>query len=122
TVNAAARGTWSKFDLSINSNLGDDLAKGFKQQINAKLEEAKLKLKAFVDGRIKGEKDKLEAQFNKIKSQVTGQIDNKKKELDKARKEAEKQISGEKKQAGGGNKVQDAGKKAVKDLKKKLGF
>lgn len=120
TVEAKARGSWTNISMSIDSNLGRELANGFKQQLNAKVEQAKAKLKSFIDDRIKGEKAKLNAEFEKVKGQISGQIDGKKKELDQAKKQTEQKVSSE--QGGKSNPAEKAGKKAIKDLKKKFGF
>lgn len=118
TLNANAIGSWDKFSLHINSNLGDELSAGFKREIQAKIDEAKAQLKKMIDEKIGGEKAKLTAEFEKIKGQVTGQLDAKKAELEKAKKTAENQVKDEQKKAtsGGGKKLEEEGKKALKKL------
>ena len=63
TMNASVTGSWDKFDLHINSNLGSALSSGFQKQLQAKLGEAKAKLQSFVSDKLGGDKKKAEEQL-----------------------------------------------------------
>ena len=118
TVNAKANGEWGALNWGINSNLGDELSRGFKKQLNLKIQKAKQKLNEFVNGKISGERAKLLGQLNSSKKQLTAQVDKGKKDLENAKN----QMTGQKKTAEkkGKNKVEKAAKKALDDLKKKI--
>lgn len=119
-VNAEVKGTLSKFDIHINSNLGDELAKGFQKQLQAKIDEAKGQLSKLINERIGGQKDQLKQQLDQTLGPVTKDLEDKKSQADKAVKDASAQSQGP---AGGGagnakDKLQEEGKK----LLKKFGF
>lgn len=117
-VNADISGPWNNLHWKIDSNLGRELGRGFKDQVNKKVEEAKAKLKQYIDQRINAEKQKLQSEFNKVKSQIDGVINSKKKEIDSAKSKAEKEINSEKKKAekSGKKSLEQKGKKLLKDL------
>ncbi len=60
TMNAGVTGSWDKFDININSNLGEELSRGFQKQLQAKLGEAKEKLNKFVEEKIGPNKKKVQ--------------------------------------------------------------
>src|SRR5690606_24142345 len=96
-LNARASGSWNHLNIHMNSNLGDELAKGFKAQLQAKIEEAKKKIQNIIDKKIGAEKAKLEGEFNKLKSQVNGLVKSKQQEVEKAKKTAQNQLNKQKK-------------------------
>lgn len=115
-LNARAKGTWSHIDFDLNSNLGDELARGFKAQIQAKIDEAKAKLKALINDRIGAEKQKLTAKFEKLKGELTGEVSKSQGEIENAKKTAQAEIDKQKKQ-GSGKKLEEEGKKLLKKFK-----
>ena len=120
SVNAEASGPWSALKWKVNSNLGKELSKGFKKELQAKIDEAKKNLDDYVNSKIKAEKDKLNSQFNQIKNFVDAQLDNRKQELEKAKQQANNELSNKKK--GSTGDIKQEAKKAEKKLKKILGF
>jgi len=60
TMNAGVTGSWDKFNININSNLGQELSNGFQKQLQAKLGEAKAKLDTFVNEKIGPNKKKVQ--------------------------------------------------------------
>jgi uncharacterized protein (TIGR03545 family) len=124
TFDLNARGRFPELTLSINSNLGPELEKGFKAQIDKKIEALRKKLTDDVQQSVGAERAKIEAEINKIKStaeveikKITDQINKEKSKgeakTNQAKKDTENQTKG---------KAEDAAKKAAEDLKKKLGF
>lgn len=107
SLDATGKGILPSLDLSINSNLGPELQRGFEKQLQKKLDEARAKLQAFVDEQVGKEKAKLEGEFNKMKSQIDGEI-----------KKIQDQINSEK--AKGQGKVDLAKKDAENQSKKGL--
>jgi len=118
-LNAKVTGPWNKLSWSIRSNLGDELSNGFKQQLQAKIDEAKKKLDAFIQERIGAEKAKLTQQYEQIKGQFDKQIEGKKKELEGAKKQAEAEMN--KKKGGSKDQLKSEAKKAEQKLKKLFG-
>lgn len=114
TVNAAVRGSFSNFSLNLNSNLGDELARGFQAQLKAKIDEAQAKLKKMVDEKIGTQRDKLKGELEKVTGGLTKDLKGKKDEVDKVVKEAKN--AGDKKSKGGGKKLEEEGKKVLKGL------
>lgn len=59
-INGTVKGPWKDLDFDIDSNLGDGLANGFKEQLGTKIAEGEAKLKEYIHGRIgNSEKDLL---------------------------------------------------------------
>jgi 2',3'-cyclic-nucleotide 2'-phosphodiesterase (5'-nucleotidase family) len=115
-LRARAHGTWSDIDFDLSSNLGDELARGIKAQVQAKIDEARAKLKAMINDKIGVEKQKLTAEFEKLKGEVTGEVSKVQNEIEKAKKTAQTDIDAQKKK-GGSKKLEDEGKKLLKKLK-----
>lgn len=119
TLNASVKGSWKKedggLDLSMNSNLGAELQAGFEREIQAKIAEAKAKVRAIVDEKIGTEKAKLEAQYKKLESQLKGEVEKAQTEITKFKA----QIDSAKKQATDGQKKKLEGE-AKKGLDKLL--
>ncbi|MGE4132535.1 MAG: TIGR03545 family protein [Bdellovibrionales bacterium] len=117
TLNASIKGSFDDFDLHINSNLGEELAKGFQRQLQAKIEEAKAELKKMIDGKIGAEKDRLKAEMDKTIGGLTKQLDGKKAEVDGAVKQAKSAVEGEKGKNSPAKKLEEEGKKLLKGFK-----
>lgn len=117
SVQADATGGWSSLDWHIKSNLGNAITQAFKKQLDAKIKEAKAKIEKLVNGKIAGEKKKLEAQYGKVKSQVDDALKSKKSEVDKAKQQVKNQISQKKKSGSNpAKKLEKEGKKLLKGL------
>ncbi len=116
TLNAQVKGSFTDFDVHINSNLGEELAKGFQKQLQAKIDEAKAQLRKMVDAKIGGERDKLKADMDKTVGGLTKDLDGKKAEVDKVVQEAKNQLQSEKGK-GQGKKLEEEGKKLLKKFK-----
>jgi uncharacterized protein (TIGR03545 family) len=119
-LNASARGEWNHLNWSINSNLGDELSKGFNKELQAKIADAKAKLNDFVNNKIKAEREKLTAKFESIKGDIEKTVSGKQKELETAKKQAQTQL--DKQKGSSKNNLKEEAKKAEKKLKKLLGF
>jgi uncharacterized protein (TIGR03545 family) len=110
-VNANVKGSLSDLDIHINSNLGDELSKGFQKQLQAKINEAKAQLQKLIDEKISAPREKLKADINKLTGDLTKQVDGKKAEGEKAIKDAQNQVkSGS---SGSKDKLKDEGKKLL---------
>lgn len=124
TLDVTANGTLPGVNIDVNSNLGPELQKGFEKQIQAKIDEAKKKIQAYVEqeiGKLKGQAD---AQLNQLRSQVDNEVKKAQAQLDQQKKQAEDKVNVAKKDAEnqGKKKLEQEGKKALDDLKGKLGW
>jgi uncharacterized protein (TIGR03545 family) len=115
-LNAKVEGSFSNFDVHINSNLGEELAKGFQKQLQAKLGEAQAQLKAMIDQRIGKERDKLKADMDQTVGKLTKDLGLKQDEVNKVIADAKAQVEGGKGQ-GQNKKLEQEGKKLLKKLK-----
>lgn len=113
-LNAQVKGSLHNFDVHINSNLGDQLSKGFQKQLQAKIDEAKGQLKKLVDEKIGANRDKLKADLDKFTGGLTKDVDGKKGDADKIIKEAQNQLGNQQKV--GQKKLEEEGKKLLKGL------
>ena len=120
TLNASVHGPWSNLDFDINSSLGQDLANAFDKQLKAKIDEARARIEGLVNAQINEQRAKLEAEFNKVKSQVDGVVKEKQAELDKYKGQLDQAknaaVNSQK------NKLEGEAKKGLDDLRKKFGF
>ncbi len=116
-INAKVAGPWKKLNLSLNSNLGDELAQGLKAQVDKKIKEAEGKLKELVDERIKGPQRELVAALS-----GNGDLVSSFKNSEKLFKDNEARLKAEldKLTKGGGKGgLEEQGKKLLKGLKLK---
>jgi uncharacterized protein (TIGR03545 family) len=116
TLNAAVKGNWQDMNTDLNSNLGDEISKGFSKYIKAQMDLIDQKIKAQVTDRIKGEKEKLTQEYDKLKGKVDGQLQSKNKEVDAAKKDVSAQSKNQKKSS------TDALKDKAKDFLKGIKF
>lgn len=118
TVNASVSGSLADFSLHVNSNLGDELAAGFKKQLDVKIAEAQAQLRKMIDERIGQDKAKLKQELDQTIGGLTKDLDGKKAEVDKVVQQAKTQVEGDKgKGKGSGKKLEEEGKKLLKKLK-----
>lgn len=126
TVNLTVKGqgTLPTVPLSINSNLGPELAKGFQKQLQAKVNEARQKIEAYVNDQVGQQKAQIEKQLNQLRAQFDQEVKKAQTQLDAEKKKIESRADQAKKdlENQGKKKLEQEGKKAVDDLKKKLGW
>lgn len=124
TLTVDGQGVFPDIPLSVNSNLGPELQKGFEKQIQAKIDEARKKIQAMVDEEIGKQKAQVEAQLNQLKGQFDKEVKKAQAQLDDQKKQAESKVDQAKKDAENQGKkaLEKEGQKALDDLKKKLGF
>jgi uncharacterized protein (TIGR03545 family) len=124
TLDVQGGGHLPDLSLAIDSNLGPELQKGFEREVKKKVDEARLKIQNYVDEQVGSQKAKLEADYNRIKSQVDEQVKKLQSQLDSQKKVAENKIESAKKdeENKAKNQLQKEGEKALDDLKKKFGL
>lgn len=93
-MTAKATGSFDKLDWSIRSNLGREISKGVKREINQKIREAKNKIKELVNERVGSKKEKLLSKAKEVENKLTSILDkNKDKLIDIERTLAQKSKS-----------------------------
>lgn len=114
-LKASARGEWDKLSFSLSSNLGDELARGIKNQIQEKIDQAKGQLRKIIDEKIGSDRQKLNGDFSQIKDSVSGDLGKTESALNNTRKSAQDGIDKQKKQ-GGLKSLEEEGKKLLKQF------
>jgi hypothetical protein len=104
--------------IGFDSNLGTELANGLQAHLKSKIDEAKAKLKTFVDERIQGERQKLMAEYAKAQSAFDSLLKGKDAELKNLQAELEKAYK--EKGSAESKKMQEDLKKKGTDLLKQL--
>lgn len=113
-INGQVSGPWKSLKMSLESNLGDEIGRGMKEQVSKKISEAEAKLQSLVDEKIKGPQAELMSGLS-----GNGDLLSKLTSLDKLYKDNEDKIKAEieKLQKGGSNSLKDQGKKLLKGIK-----
>jgi uncharacterized protein (TIGR03545 family) len=118
TIDGSASGKFTDLNMSINSNLGDELSQGFSREIGAKVAEAQNKLDNLIQEKIKAPQQELTALLGSNSKNLTslnGIQDLYNKNKERISKEIKKLTSG------GGNKqiddLKEQGKKLLKGFK-----
>lgn len=120
TLNAAVKGPWDALRFNINSNLGSELQRAFDKQIQIKIAEARAKLQALVDEQVGKQKERLNAEYAKIKSQLDSVVKSKQDEINKFKNSIETAKNDALKNQS--KRLENEGKKALDQLKGKLKF
>lgn len=124
TLSVEGQGAFPDVPLSINSNLGPELQRGFEKQIQAKIDEARKKIQAMIDQEIGKQKAQIEAQLNQLKGHLDNEVKKAQAQLEDQKKQVETKADQAKKDAEsqGKKKLEEEGKKALDELKKKFGL
>ncbi len=115
-IRAQASGKWDELKWSLRSNIGPEIAKGVKNQINAKVAEAKAKVERIVKEKVEPQKEKIKREIAKAQAEIDKLIGSKKSEVEGVSNLATKDVEGAK----GENSVNKEVDKAVDKLKKKF--
>lgn len=113
-IDGSANGTFKNLNMHISSNLGDELAIGFKRELGQKIAEAQAKLNSMVDEKISKPKEQLMAALSANQKNIT-QLGNLqelyKKNEDKIKSEITKLKTG-----GGLDSIKEKGKDIFKGI------
>jgi uncharacterized protein (TIGR03545 family) len=123
-LSGTASGYLPSISFDVSSNIGTELEKGLRKQVEAKIAEARKQIDDYVNKEIGKNREEIDKQIKQLRSQfdnevkkAQGQLDAQKKQVegkaDQAKKDAENQAK---------KQVEQQGQKAVDDLKKKFGF
>lgn len=116
TLRAKAKGEIPHFDLDIDSNLASALANGLKYALEAKVAEARARVEAMINARIKDERARLESQIKSIQNNALSLVNERKKQAESVQNLVQSRISEAEKQLL--PKALPAG--VPQDLKKKI--
>lgn len=83
TLDAKSSGTFKDLDWKISTNLANVIKASVERQLQAKINEAKAKIKSQVEGEIKSQKDKFNSELAKLKEESLGKISKDKGDLNK---------------------------------------
>lgn len=113
-IKGDVNGTFTKFNMNISSNLGDEIANGFRRELTAKVTEAQDKIRSLVDEKINKPKQQLMSQLGGNTNNLN-QLGN----LGELYKKNEARIKEEieKLKKGGTNDLKEKGKKLLKGFK-----
>lgn len=111
SINGSFSGQWGDLSMHIRSNLGDEITKGVKREIQAKVDEAKTQIEDYVKNRIGAQKAKVKDKVDSIKNGLEGKLEKQKKQVQSKVDEAKGQLKE-------GQNAQK--KKSKEDLKKGL--
>lgn len=84
TMKAGISGSWDRFNINIDSNLGQELSNGFQKQLQSKLGEAKARLNRLVEEKVGPNKKKVQDALTSLNSGPGKMLANAKEELNKA--------------------------------------
>jgi uncharacterized protein (TIGR03545 family) len=113
-INGSATGTFKNLDMTITSNLGDELGNGFKREIGNKVSEAQAKIQSMIDEKINKPKSDLMAALGGNQSNLSS-LNN----IGELYKKNESRIKSEieKLKKGGTKGLEEQGKKLLKGFK-----
>ena len=123
-LQADIKGPWDDLSLHMQSNLGDAIVSGFRRQIQERVEKARQQLALFIEQRVTEERKKLQDQIQLLEQQLNLALQQAQSEANKAKDEVQTQAAKAQNQAQNAarQELENAGKKALEDLKKKFKF
>ncbi|MGZ3743456.1 MAG: TIGR03545 family protein [Pseudobdellovibrionaceae bacterium] len=124
TLNGTATGYLPSISFDIASNLGSELEKGLRKQVEVKIAEARKKIDDYVNKEVGKQREQINLQVKQIREQIEKEVKKAQDQLNAQKKQAEVKVDQAKKDAENQakKKLGEQGQKAVEDLKKKLGF
>lgn len=113
SLEARAKGPFSKLDIDMKSNLGEELGRGLKSELTSQISQAESKITSLIDEKIKGPQSELLSKLNISQNQLKSVGD-----LQKLYKGYEDKLQSELKKVQGpqGDKLKKEGKKLLKGL------
>lgn len=85
-------GSFSHQKIGLDSNLGSELASGFQIHLKQKVDQARSKIKSFVDGRVSSEKSRLTGEYAKARSSIMDQVKTKETDFKNLQAELQKAL------------------------------
>lgn len=123
-LTGSASGYLPALSFDVTSNLGSELEKGLRKQVEAKIAEARKQIEEHVNKEIGKQREQIDKQVRQLREQLDKEVKKAQEQLNAQKKQAEAKADQAKKDAEnqGKKELEKQGKKAADDLKKKLGF
>jgi uncharacterized protein (TIGR03545 family) len=121
SLNASIGGSFDNLDIDMNSNLGGELADGFKREIANQFSGQTKAIEEMVQNKIKPQKDQLNGEMGKFKTQYLSQFQQKEKDMQGVADQTKSQLNNKGGGAGGGGKS-NSPKDLLNGLKKGFHF
>lgn len=124
SLTGSASGYLPSISFDVTSNLGSELEKGLRKQVEAKIAEARKQIEEYVNKEIGKQREQIDKQVKQLRDQLDKEVKKAQEQLNAQKKQAEAKVDQAKKDAENQGKkaLESQGKKAADDLKKKLGF
>jgi uncharacterized protein (TIGR03545 family) len=124
TLTGDASGYLPSISFNLTSNVGSELEKGLRKQVEAKIAEARKQIEEYVNKEIGKTRESIDKQVKQLRAQLDGEVKKAQAQLDSQKKQAEAKVEQAKKDTENKAKkqVEEQGKKTVDDLKKRLGL
>jgi uncharacterized protein (TIGR03545 family) len=120
TLRAQAKGLSGDLNWNINSNLGQELSKGIKGQVQEKINQAEQKIKNLIDEKIGDKKNALQAKFSKLRGRLDKILADKQKTMSNSQNKILSDIKNKQKANSPKKKVERKARNLIKNLGKKL--
>ncbi len=118
TLNGSATGTWKSLDFDLGSNIGDRLQAALKAEFDKQVAELKTKLRAAVNEKVEGEKQKLLSKVQDFEKQFGVSLKSKEDAVNLLKQKLNEEK--DKAKSKQGDKLKEEGKKLLKGLKFKF--
>ncbi|HEY8271516.1 MAG TPA: TIGR03545 family protein [Pseudobdellovibrionaceae bacterium] len=120
----SASGYLPSISFEVTSNLGSELEKGLRKQVEVKIAEARKQINAYINQEVGKQREQIDNQVKQVREQVEREVKKIQDQLNTQKKQAEAKVEQAKKDAENQakKKLGEQGQKAVEDLKKKFGF
>jgi uncharacterized protein (TIGR03545 family) len=124
TLAGDASGYLPSISFNVTSNLGSELEKGLRKQVEIKIAEARKQIDEYINKEVGKQREQIDKQVKQIREQVDKEVKKIQDQLNTQKKQAQGKADQAKKDTEAQAKKQlgEQGKKAVDDLKKKFGF
>jgi uncharacterized protein (TIGR03545 family) len=119
-LRAAATGPSQNLNWNIQSNLGKEISKGIKGQIQAKINQAETKIKNLIDNKIGNKKKALLEKYSKVQGQLNNLLGDKRKKLANSQNQILAQFKNKQKANSPKKKVKAKAENLIKSLGEKL--
>lgn len=123
-LNFSSSGVLPRIDFNISSSIGTQIQRGLQKEVEAQIAIARKRINDYVNAEVTKNKQAIEAQLAQLKAQIDNEIKKLQQQAESEKKKAESKTDQAKKDAENQakSKIEQEGKKAVEDLKKKFGL
>jgi uncharacterized protein (TIGR03545 family) len=124
TLAGSAYGYLPSISFDVNSNIGTELEKALRKQVEAKIAEARKQIDEYINKEVGKNREQIDKQVKQIRDQFNTEVKKAQDQLDAQKKQVNAKTDQAKKDAENQAKKQlgEKGQKSLDDLKKKLGF